>query len=172
MDSQENMLSTNNSQTGNNDVQKENKSNFCSNCKTVLDDEQKFCPMCGTDQSNTKKIVCSSCGFELLSGQIFCPRCGARICDDFICDTNEIKNKSKFSAFKGKTKGKKVVIIVCFIILIALIAVIVVFNVKNRGVELDFEKLYDGFNYRLTINSKIIRVISHWMIIKLYWDFN
>ena len=48
---------------------------YCSNCGTLISDEWKFCPRCGTKK---RPDVCPDCGRELRDEWLFCPRCGAR----------------------------------------------------------------------------------------------
>lgn len=48
---------------------------YCSNCGTLISDEWKFCPRCGTKK---RPDICPDCGRELRDEWRFCPRCGAR----------------------------------------------------------------------------------------------
>jgi len=50
----------------------------CVKCGTPLNEEQVFCPKCGTAKVIEKQNICSQCGTELQTGQIFCPKCGKK----------------------------------------------------------------------------------------------
>lgn len=65
----------------------------CNKCGSIINDNQKFCPECGTKIGN----FCKECGARLSKkGQKYCPECGAL--QIFICPKckNEIDEQSKF----------------------------------------------------------------------------
>lgn len=117
MDSQENTLSTADNQAVNSEEQKEKSSNICPKCGAVLSEGQNFCPICG-----------------------------AKTDSSIVYDTVEVKNKSKLSAIKTKIKEKKVLVIICSIVLIAVvIGLIVALGRKSGSNEVDFKQLYDEY---------------------------
>ena len=48
----------------------------CIKCGTMINEDIKFCPECGTNQ--TEKLKCKDCGAEIQSGTKFCPECGIK----------------------------------------------------------------------------------------------
>ena len=60
----------------------------CASCGTVLEDDMKFCPTCGTpvtaqpqaaEAAAPANITCPSCGTEAQPGDLFCMNCGQRL---------------------------------------------------------------------------------------------
>ena len=47
----------------------------CIKCKKMIEDDDKFCPECGSPQ----KLVCSECKTELVPNAKFCPECGKKV---------------------------------------------------------------------------------------------
>ncbi|MEQ8199669.1 MAG: zinc ribbon domain-containing protein [Clostridiaceae bacterium] len=48
----------------------------CFSCKTFIDENMKFCPVCGCSML---KKVCPSCNAENLPGTKFCSDCGTKL---------------------------------------------------------------------------------------------
>ena len=53
------------------------KQKYCAECGAQIGATAKFCPECGTKQSQDGK--CPSCGAEVKKGAKFCPECGQKI---------------------------------------------------------------------------------------------
>jgi RNA polymerase subunit RPABC4/transcription elongation factor Spt4 len=53
----------------------------CSKCGTLLKENAKFCPGCGSQvtQIQSNHGSCTNCGTTLISGAKFCPGCGKPI---------------------------------------------------------------------------------------------
>ena len=106
----------------------------CINCGATLEENQKFCPKCGTAKSEVKKKVCGKCGAELEDGHEFCPKCGQKaglyIDDNISYAVNQYNENIE----KQKDKAKKKPLIVGGIIL-GIIAFIL-------GVKLVFPTLF------------------------------
>ena len=62
-----------------NNTQKENTTLKCPNCKTILQQNTKFCPECGIKIDQQKKLFCSECGAPLNNGSKFCSECGHKV---------------------------------------------------------------------------------------------
>ena len=58
---------------------------ICKNCGTVLDNDMRFCPTCGTEvpkitePEQSQRFVCSKCGAVLVTNAKFCMKCGASV---------------------------------------------------------------------------------------------
>lgn len=59
---------------------------ICTKCNSIIPDEAKFCPSCGTDckpasaaQTVSQKKQCAKCGLELENNAKFCPVCGTAV---------------------------------------------------------------------------------------------
>lgn len=48
--------------------------NYCDNCGTKLENDQKFCDNCGANLESNKS--CSNCGYIFTKNSKFCPKCG------------------------------------------------------------------------------------------------
>ena len=62
-------------------LQNESKKKICPKCKTEIDENQRFCGVCGYDtekKEEVKKIVCAQCGSELNTNSKFCMECGKK----------------------------------------------------------------------------------------------
>lgn len=101
----------------------------CANCGAPLEEEQAFCPKCGTPKSVLKQNVCGRCGAELQDGQAFCPKCGQKVgfaVDDGAQNTN--------------TKKKKMTLVIAAA---AVAAVIIILIAVSGGTgKKDFHELY------------------------------
>ena len=75
----------------------------CVNCGAEVDENQKFCPECGTKIGE----FCKNCGARLSKNQKFCPECGAS--QIFTCPSckKEINKDAKFCPECGERLGGK-----------------------------------------------------------------
>ena len=115
----------------------------CSKCGTELQDGQEFCPKCGTQKNAPKKIVCSKCGTELQDGQKFCPKCGQKIELATNTSVSSVINQVNAGFQKMDAKKKKT-----FFTAAAAIAVIVVIFIAVAGSGTkgpDFNDIYDKY---------------------------
>lgn len=123
--------------------QRINSMNVCSNCGTPLDDNQAFCPKCGTQKIAPKKIVCSKCGTELQDGQKFCPKCGQKVELATNTRVSSVINQVNVGLHNMDAKKKKT-----FFTIAAAIAVIVVIFIAVAGSGTkgpDFNDIYDKY---------------------------
>ena len=52
----------------------------CKKCNAVLENDTKFCPICGEKVDDECKIlICKNCGETLDDGAIFCGNCGTKV---------------------------------------------------------------------------------------------
>ena len=51
----------------------------CAKCGQLLEENQAFCPKCGTPRSSNGDTLCSRCGAPVTAGQAFCPKCGQKV---------------------------------------------------------------------------------------------
>ncbi len=56
-----------------------NKTVECPKCHSLLSEEAKFCPKCGTKIEPAGPSFCVECGNQLRPGAKFCPKCGIKI---------------------------------------------------------------------------------------------
>lgn len=56
-------------------------SRTCPKCNHALQENQKFCPACGTEYVPPKPTFCHNCGTEIPESCDFCPNCGSRKLD-------------------------------------------------------------------------------------------
>lgn len=60
-------------------MSKSTETKKCPKCKADIPVAVKFCPECGSDTSETEKmIICSNCNSKYKKGTKFCPECGNR----------------------------------------------------------------------------------------------
>ena len=54
---------------------------FCEKCGSQIDDDEQFCPNCGTKSKNSisSKKFCESCGKEVNENAVVCPNCGVSV---------------------------------------------------------------------------------------------
>jgi heat shock protein HtpX len=52
---------------------------ICKNCGTQLEDDELFCPECGTKYEEPRKSFCRKCGAKLPDGANFCIACGTPV---------------------------------------------------------------------------------------------
>lgn len=98
----------------------------CLHCGFVLEDNQMFCPKCGTARGETKTGKCSKCGAEIVKGQAFCSNCGEKIklsTEDYIDQVKENSNTviKNIKANKKKYGIIAVAVIVTVFVLYALL---------------------------------------------------
>lgn len=58
----------------------------CVKCTSPLNENDKFCPICGTEQKTNKTICnnfCPACGTALAHNSQFCPNCGNAIRNEY-----------------------------------------------------------------------------------------
>lgn len=74
----------------NNGTDEQVEKELCQNCKSILPENAKFCPVCGAEQiEDTDELICPYCGERVPRGkfcivcgkniQNLCPKCGATI---------------------------------------------------------------------------------------------
>ena len=126
-----------------------NPSDMCVNCGALLDDDQEFCPKCGTPKGGKKKRICAKCGAELEDGHEFCPKCGQKA--SYINDSNDNSTISQLKETVSKTyeKANKKGKIIGVIGLIAVIVAVFIFIAPKIFVSIDtlcaqgnYEKAY------------------------------
>lgn len=76
----------------------------CNHCGAEIEENQKFCPECGSKIGN----FCKACGAKLSKkGQKFCPECGASQLNVCPKCNSEIEEKAKFCPECGEKLGGK-----------------------------------------------------------------
>ncbi|MCR0613021.1 zinc ribbon domain-containing protein [[Clostridium] innocuum] len=68
----------------------------CSNCESDINDDSKFCPICGN-----KVIQCHSCGNILKKENKFCPKCGNPL--DIENNKDSVSSNDKMNHSEKKT---------------------------------------------------------------------
>lgn len=95
----------------------EMKENYeCQKCGSVLNDEQEFCPKCGTKKGDKNNKKCPKCGTILAVGEKFCSKCGAKV---KINISSDVVQEVKF--LKLSPKIIKILIVCSIIIAVAII---------------------------------------------------
>ena len=110
----------------------------CLKCGFELDNEQEFCPECGTKRGEINNKKCHKCGAVLEEDKKFCSKCGEKVKLDITetikkIDVSEIKNKKNLQTF----------IIIGAIILFLLVC----FFIKKNN---DYNKLPIKVDYTMT----------------------
>lgn len=57
-------------------------SKYCIKCGAEIDDQGRFCPVCGTDQLpkiEPTNVICPKCGTTYPIGVKFCTKCGFQL---------------------------------------------------------------------------------------------
>ena len=79
----------------------------CTNCKTMLDDDELFCHECGTKQEIEESAVqkeetpalsgkkCFNCGEVIENDSLFCPYCGMKQIKEEINAVEEVSNNTE-----------------------------------------------------------------------------
>ena len=84
--------------------------NVCTQCGTVLGENQLFCPTCGTrKQELPPNNTCKNCGAQIPQGVAFCTSCGQRV-DNASANVNsaiEQFNNNIAASKKKKSALKK-----------------------------------------------------------------
>lgn len=113
----------------------------CSNCGTVLDENQKFCPKCGTPNTPPKKKVCSKCGAKLEDDQQFCPACGQKATLEIDAHVNQAISEFNSKLKKNTKKKKKLPMIIgAVVVIIALVFAVSVLSKPN------FNKIFSDYS--------------------------
>ena len=113
----------------------------CSNCGTVLNENQKFCPKCGTPNTPPKKNVCSKCGTELVDGQQFCPACGQKVGLEIDANVNQAISQFNSEVEKNTNKKKKLPMIIGAAV--AIIALVFAFSFLSKP---NFNKIFSDYS--------------------------
>lgn len=94
---------------------------ICRQCNAELQEDQKFCPVCGTayeEKVEAAPSICSNCGKEMPSDSGFCPFCGNKIVEAPVCGEPAKKKKSILPLLIGG--GAVLVILIAVILAVAL----------------------------------------------------
>ncbi|MBE5802223.1 MAG: zinc ribbon domain-containing protein [Clostridiales bacterium] len=113
--------------------------NACLKCGYVLDDEQLFCPKCGTPKGKNPALVCTKCGRDLAPGQEFCAFCGQKVAAP-AAESGLQKAFAKVGkAYKGLSKPLQIIIpaVVALLIIAAIVLGIVLGNAT-----VDFREIF------------------------------
>ncbi len=98
------------------ELQENQNTVVCANCGNSLDEEQLFCPKCGTPRNaDSGKNVCGKCGTELQQDQEFCPKCGQRA--GLTVDSGVLSAIDQFNETVEKKKSRKIIIPVIIVAL-------------------------------------------------------
>lgn len=87
---------------------------ICSNCKTELPENARFCIKCGQKVSTS---FCMSCGSELPEGSVFCQQCGERVTPSRASTTPVMKNISSPAVSAKKRRTTFIVLGILIIVL-------------------------------------------------------
>lgn len=85
----------------------------CRNCGTLLEDDQMFCPRCGTPKDAVENKVCKKCGADLQEGQAFCVKCGQKV--ELIKEQNTASLLSQMNTVSKQSVKSMDVMIYSFI---------------------------------------------------------
>lgn len=113
--------------------------NQCLKCGFVLEDDQLFCPKCGTKKGKNPALICKKCGADLLPGQEFCTGCGQKV-------TSASAVSKLFAGlaekYKGLNKGLKIAIPA---VLAALLIAAVVLGIVAGNAGKDFRRMFPDY---------------------------
>ena len=58
----------------------------CIKCSSNIDENNRFCPICGAEQPDNKikKMFCPKCGLEIPTNVLNCPNCNSKVSDIFV----------------------------------------------------------------------------------------
>lgn len=89
----------------------------CPNCQALLNEDQTFCPECGT----SLKKLCQKCGAKLQDGQVFCAKCGQKNTGEIAQATSSIEqfNQSIINNGNKANMKKKILSIIGVVLLVA-----------------------------------------------------
>jgi RNA polymerase subunit RPABC4/transcription elongation factor Spt4 len=94
--------------------------NACRSCGALMDEDQMFCPKCGTSklQETVRSSICSKCGNLIRDDEVFCSKCGQKVGLEIEQDTISAINSYNQKVTNKKVKSKRLTIIIAAIVLI------------------------------------------------------
>ncbi len=104
----------------------------CRNCGATIEEDQAFCPKCGTPKTVTKK--CNRCGAHLQNDQEFCPKCGQKVVPTTDNSISSAIDQFNAKIDKSNKKKKTIPIVIAASVLIILLvigAIFKLFSVKE-----------------------------------------
>jgi len=128
----------------------------CVKCGTPLNEEQVFCPKCGTAKVIEKQNICSQCGTELQTGQIFCPKCGKKAEETVNVPMHNTQKKAL-------SKGIIAVLVAVAVILSALVLPNLLVSVEDlceQGNYIGAYKKASGSEKDKVLAENVIAVLS------------
>lgn len=118
----------------------------CSYCGAVLDDEARFCHLCGeryVEEAPVQAKFCRGCGEELVPEALFCSKCGFPVSKPI--ENNATKSKS---INKGYVKGiitKSIVTLVALLAFVFAFLPVITVKTKIYDIKVDFNvSVIDG----------------------------
>lgn len=148
-------------------------SKTCVHCKQIIDDEDLFCPYCGTRQQK----VCPNCGETISEEDVYCPNCGIKLYGDSAeaaVETTEatLNQENIFSSqdreaaiiASGDTVSDKIKLLVMAVISIIIVIGWYFYNVPhNEPITVTSSKIISDYQQssaggRETYTNKIVTV--------------
>lgn len=129
---------------------------YCRKCGYELNDNNEFCPVCGTEvkqQQITKQ--CDLCGSELNYDDKYCPKCGQTL-NNNPCEPARPYNECATIIETPQSRKKAIVIITTYFIVFYILSTILsslIVKIYCSINNLTTESLYEDLDHYANVNS-------------------